>query len=286
MKIELSIINYRGIDLPMKKRVRHGKGKTTRTAPEMLCHYSLTNVESTFCGKTKSIGNGLFVEGIDASVKDDNYKPEIIKGNVDVISDITEKHTFVSKKLSKLYYCQSLQKECFKKVMPDNSIVWSYSIEQISKKGKSKGKITRVPVLITNSEDIDTIVVKNRSTFVETFKGRHIQPKIELHGKTFIPYTDNVNTILVSACKMVGKLKEGKHTLKVHVNIVNDEGEEVLRKFQGKQLQSRFIIGKVVIDNITERGVWFEKETIEAHKWLQKMLNQFARENESLLPED
>jgi hypothetical protein len=219
MKIELSILKFRSIDLPMKKRVRHGKGKTTRTNAELLSHYTLTDVVSTFCEQSKPIGNGLFIE------KTEKHRNETVKGNVNVMSDVTEKQSFVSKKYV-------------------------------------NGKL------------------------MDFKKGRHIQPKCELRGRTFIPYTENVNTILVSACKMVGKLKEGVHTLKIHVNIVNDEGEEVLRKFQGKQLQSRFVIGKVAINNISERGVWFEKETIDTYKWLQKMLTQFSIENESLLPED
>ena len=109
--------------------------------------------------------------------------------------------------------------------------------------------------------------------------------------------TENVNSILASACKLSNKLDKGKHRLNVKVTMHNDKGLEVLRKpmlkANGKiDYWSKITIGDVEIQksyvckDTNKTRIWFTKETIERYKYLAMQLSQLSLENMDLLTQD
>ena len=261
MNIKLTKKFNHSIDLQMKKRVKHN-AKVISTNAMLMAHYSLESVNDTFLKNSKPIGNGLFIES---------------KGNTSILSDVTKKDTFVSKNFQKVHFCSALGVVCEK---IENKYFYLLNKKQVE---------------ITNSSHIATITKQSR--IIEKVKAKMSMPKTSCNAHVMIDYTENVNAILTSACKLSNKLDKGKHRLNIEVSIHNDKGLEVLRKpmckANGKiDYWTKITIGDVeiqksyVCEDTNKTRIWFTKETIERYKFLSMQLSQMSIENMDLLPQD
>ena len=131
----------------------------------------------------------------------------------------------------------------------------------------------------------------------EKVKAKISMPKTDCNAHVNIEYTQDVNAILTSACKLSNKLDKGKHRLNIVVTLHNDKGMEVLRKPMRKangkiDYWSKITIGDIEIQksyvckNTNKLRIWFTKETIEKYKHLSSRLTQLAMENMDLLTQD
>ena len=261
MNIKLTKQFKHSIELQMKKRIKHG-AKVVSTNAMLMAHYSLESVNDTFLKNSKPIGNGFFIES---------------KGNTSILSDVTKKDVFISKNFQKVYFCKALGEVC----------------EKIG--NKYYYLLNKKQVEITIPSHIESIRLESR--LIEKVKAKISMPKTDCNAYVMIGYTENVNAILTSACKLSNKLDKGKHRLNIKVTIHNDKGMEVLRKpmrnAKGKiDYWSTITIGDVeiqksyVCEDTNKTRIWFTKETIERYKFLAKQVSQLALENMDLLPQD
>jgi hypothetical protein len=261
MNIKLTKVYKHSIELQLKKRIKHG-AKVVPTNAMLLAHYSLESVNDTFLEKATPIGNGFFKES---------------KGNTSTLSDVTKKDMFVSKNFQTVYFCKALGVVCEK---IGNKYFYLLNKKQVE---------------ITIPSHIDSI--RQESRLIEKVKAKISMPKTDCNAHVMLEYTENVNSILASACKLSNKLDKGKHRLNIKVTMHNDKGLEVLRKpmlkANGKiDYWSKITIGDVEIQksyvckDTNKTRIWFTKETIERYKYLAMQLSQLSLENMDLLTQD
>ena len=261
MNIQLTKVVKHSIELQMKKRIKHG-AKVVSTNAMLLAHYSLESVNDTFLEKATPIGNGFFKES---------------KSNTSTLSDVIKKDMFVSKNFQTVYFCKALGVVCEK---IGNKFIYLLEKKQVE---------------ITNLSHIATI--SKQSMLTEKVKAKISMPKTDCNAHVNIEYTQDVNAILTSACKLSNKLDKGKHRLNIVVTLHNDKGMEVLRKPMRKangkiDYWSKITIGDIEIQksyvckNTNKLRIWFTKETIEKYKHLSSRLTQLAMENMDLLTQD
>ena len=258
-----------GIDLPKKKRVKHGKGKIAlkHINPALTSHYSL-----------KSIDKGLSFDGLPITAKTPHVK-EILE---------YRKDSFAHSKFG-LY---SVKKQSF--IFTDELGI--YHLKNVYTKGKNE-KFVR-EYFIPEKGEI-------RPKLIEYSQKRQVSPTIALKKSTSINYLGktevngrevlfrSVNYILTKATILamgknivkVGKHEEGKkvqNRYKIDVDMYISAGEGNFPIHPSIETPEKRVLIKLPIifvgierilynDNGTVKRIYFDERTIETYKFLENL---------------